>query len=268
MNIPFSDISYAQGNYDMSANTDQLIAIRMSSGENGLHFDTQGANNYNHASAAGKTIIMYHFAGLGDPTAEANFFIEAVSPFAEGDIYALDHELGQSAAWCETFAQVVFNATGCWLLDYENISLANSMGVIPNCGLWLAAPSWGFNQTITELNPDITYVAQQGPIVNGVDSDMFFAPDIEHVKLYSYHAPVIPSPAPISEPTAAPVETVPTPTAAEQGSAPTAPAIPPASTPQPVVVQSVTNVSRPAPITKSWSSKLVAFLEKFIKFKW
>jgi hypothetical protein len=201
--LPFKDISYAQGNYDMQSNPNSIIAIRMSSGDGGLHFDSQAATNYKNATDYGKVVINYHFAGNSDPTTEANFFIEAVSPFAENDVYCLDHELGQSAEWCQTFMDVVHSATGCWPLDYEDISLANSMGPRPNCGLWLAAPSWGFDQTITELNPDLVYVAQQGPIVGGVGSDAWFG-TLDELQAYGYHAPVAPTPAPVPVPTPEP----------------------------------------------------------------
>jgi len=59
-------------------------------------------------------------------------------------------------------------------------------------------------------------MAQQGPIVNGVDTDAFFG-TIEQLKEYGYHAPVAPV-----EPPVAPVE---------------APA--PVPTPEPVVVPPV-----------------------------
>lgn len=230
--LPFSDISYAQGNYDMEANSDQIIAIRMSSGDGGLHFDSDATANYNAASAAGKVIINYHFAGTADPTTEANFFIEAVSPLAENDVYALDIEQGQSLDWINTFCEVVHNATNAWPLVYMNISTANSIGNVPNCGLWLAAPSWGFDQTITELNAGIVYVAQQGPIVNGVDSDMWFG-TLDELKAYGYHTPIIPPPEPV--PTPVPVDPTPEPSPAPPIVTPSLPPAQPTPIPSPPV---------------------------------
>lgn len=222
--LPFKDISYAQGTYDMSANTDEIIAIRMSSGEGSLHFDTQATTNYNAASAAGKVIIGYHFAGTADPTTEANFFVEAMSPLAVGDVYALDIEQGQDAAWINTFVNVVHDKTNAWPLVYMNISTANNLfAAVNNCGLWVAAPSWGFDQIITELNSNIVYVAQQGPIVNGVDSDAWFD-TLEVLKKYAYQGPqTTPDPVPVPSPAPDPVPTPtpPTPTPSEPTPTPT-----------------------------------------------
>ena len=216
--LPFVDISDNNGVYNMAANSDQLIAIRMSSGDGGLHFDTQAAANYANASKAGKLILQYHYCGTGDPAEEAEFFLKACSPYAQYDMYCIDAEMGQTKAWKQTFADVVKNATGCNVIDYMNISLANSLGPLPDCALWLAAPSWGFNQTITELNSGIEYIMQQGPVVNGVDSDMCFITK-EVLQKYGYQPP----------PLAAPV-------AASPQTPPAAPAAPPAPVTPPVTV--------------------------------
>lgn len=266
--LPFKDISYAQGAYNMGANPDQIIAIRMSSGEGGLHFDSDATANYNNASAAGKVIINYHFAGTADPTTEAKFFIEAVSPLAEGDIYALDIELGQDAAWINTFVEYVHSVTNCWPLVYMNISTANAIwsGVNSNCGLWLAAPSWGFDQVITELNSSIVYVAQQGPTVNGVDTDMFFAPDLAHVKAYGYKNTPVPTPAPAPAPVAPPT---PTTTDNQILPSPTPPAAPaptpaPVTPPTPAGQGSVKPTPVPTPVKSVEATTKLSFWQKLL----
>lgn len=243
----------------MATNTDELIAIRMSSGDGGLHFDTQATKNYDAASAAGKVIINYHFGGTGDPTAEANFFIEAVSPFAEGDIYALDVERGQSSDWINTFANVVHAQTGCWPLVYMNISTANSIyKQVENCGLWLAAPSWGFDQVITELDAGIIYVAQQGSIVDGVDSDMFFAPDLDHVKSYGYHVAVTAPPAVTPNP--------PQPSDPPAVVPPATPVVPPEPVPIPVTEPATPEPVTPVvtPVKSNFWSSLIKWLLSLI----
>lgn len=262
--LPFSDISYAQGNYNMAANNDKLIAIRMSSGDGGLHFDTEASKNYANAAAAGKVIINYHFAGTADPTTEANFFISAVQPFAENDVYALDIEQGQDAAWINTFCEVVHAATGAWPLVYMNISTANSTyQSTHNLGLWLAAPSWGFNQTITELSAGIVYVAQQGPIVNGVDSDVWFG-TIEELKAYGYHTQSTPPPMvtpPAPQP--APVPPAPTPTPVP----PSPPPVPvPPSIPTPPETPPVENPTPTPPVTPPKPVLHISIWQRIINF--
>ena len=218
----------------MAANTDQLIAIRMSTGEL-MRFDEQAQRNYNNATAAGKRVLQYHYAGNNDPTEEANLFLKACSPFAEHDLYCLDPELAESKDWCNTFDSVVFAATGCHVIDYGNITWANNVGASPDCALWLAAPSWGFNQTITELHPGIEYIMQQGPIVNGVDTDMCFI-SLDVLDKYAYHAtqaqPTPAPPAPVTPAPTPPVVVPPTPVSTP---------VPP--TPAPVVATSVTGTT-------------------------
>lgn len=205
--LPFKDISQYQGAYNMSADNNQLIAIKMSGGDAGLYFDSRAAANYDNAAHAGKVIIQYHFAGGQDPTAEANFFLKACSPFAENDVYCLDWEIehGDPVGWVNTFTQVVHAATGAWPLVYMDIDRCNRFDwnpVFANCGLWLAAPSYGWNENAPVHH---TYVAQQGPIVNGVDTDMWFNGDINSVKAYGHHT--APAPTPTPEPTPVPVPT-------------------------------------------------------------
>lgn len=215
--ILFKDISQWQGNYDMASNPDPAIAIKMSGGDAGLYYDSHAALNYAHATAAGKVVIGYHFAGGLDPTAEADFFIKAMSPLAENDVLALDWEIQNPdpVGWCTTFVTHVHDVTGVWPLVYMNMSTANAHDWSPvfnNCGYWCAAPSYSFDDVLPVKYPQ---VAQQGPIVNGVDTDAAFV-TIEELKEYGYHAThtsqPAPTPVPVPEPAAPPApEPVPDP---------------------------------------------------------
>ena len=246
--LPFVDISEAQGTYNMAANTDQLIAIRMSTGAL-MRFDEQAQRNYNNATAAGKRVLQYHYAGNNDPTVEADLFLKACSPFAEHDLYCLDPELAESKDWCNTFDSVVFAATGCHVIDYGNITWANNVGASPDCALWLAAPSWGFNQTITELHSGIEYIMQQGPTVNGVDSDMCFI-SLDVLDKYAYHVPNASTPAPVTTPTVVSTPVATTPPATTTTPSPTPePDTPSSPTPQPSTPVTSPTVSPPSVVT-------------------
>jgi lysozyme len=226
--IYFRDISQWQGDYNMAADPNPAIAIKMSGGDAGLYYDSKAALNYAHAVAAGKVVIGYHFAGGTDPIAEADFFIRAMSPLAENDVLCLDWEVHHSdpVGWCTQFVNHVHAVTGVWPLVYMNMSTANAHDWSPvfnNCGYWCAAPSFGFDETLPVKYPQ---VAQQGPIVNGVDTDAFFG-TVEQLKKYGYHvqeptpAPA-PNPAPEPTPQPEPVpEPVPTPPAPEPIPTPT-----------------------------------------------
>lgn len=206
--IPFNDISENNGAYNMDVDQNPAVAIRMSTGEL-MRFDHEASRNYTNAIRTGKVPILYHYAGGNDPVQEAELFLAAVAPLAEGDIYCLDAELGQSREWKQAFIDHIrskTNNTNPW--DYMNISTTNSLGgPIDDCALWLAAPSWGFNETIP-LDGNWPIMAQQGPIVNGHDTNMFFGP-IEALKAYAYKnneapAPLVPNPEPTPDPTPQP----------------------------------------------------------------
>jgi hypothetical protein len=190
--LPFVDISYAQGEYNVVANTDQMLMMKASGGDNGLYLDNQLDRNYANAKAAGKIPFMYHFFG-GEPT-EANYFFEAVSPLSVGDGYALDIERGSSwnpqtdsdaVSKVLEFVQLFHGHTTTYPWVYMNIStflMYDWTPVTTLCGVWIAAPSYSFEATVP-INH--VYIAQQGPVVNGVDTDMFFG-ILDELKAYTY----------------------------------------------------------------------------------
>lgn len=271
--ILFNDISQYQGNYDMN-DGNPAVAIKMSGGDNGLYMDSQAANNYGHAIAAGKVVIGYHFAGGTDPIAEANYFLRAMAPLAENDVYALDWEVSNPdpVGWCTQFINHIHDSIGVWSLVYMNMSTANAHDWSPvfnNCGYWCAAPSFGFDATLPVKYPQ---VAQQGPIVNGHDTDAFFG-TVEELKKYGYQAPqpapqpTPTPPAPVPEPAPIPIPPAPTPVPPSPAPVPTPPSNPtpppvsppPSPTPAPPVV-----VTTPA---QSWVSKLINWLKSFFGLK-
>ncbi len=202
--ISFKDISgIGQGVYDMSQNDDPIIMIKMSGGDlPDMYYDSQAANNYNNAIAAGKLVGMYHFAGGKDPIEEADFFISAVSPLAENDVLCLDWEIEHDdpVGWCNSFTTRVHDRTGVWPWIYFDRDRAHRFDWSPvtvNCGHWCPAPDKSFD---ADLNIPYTVIAQQGPVVNGVDTDVFFG-TLDEFRAYGYHAPVPQDPiSPIPEP--------------------------------------------------------------------
>jgi hypothetical protein len=217
--ILFKDISYAQGAYNMDANNDPMIMMKMSGGDGvsqRLYFDIQASRNYNNAIRTGKLPFMYHFYGGGDPIAEADWFLRAVSPLAPGDGLAIDVERGtwwnpqtdpNAVAKVKAFVTHIHDVTGVWPWVYMNMSTANMYdwsSVLDKCGYWCAAPSFSFDDTLPVKYPQI---AQQGPIVNSVDTNAFFG-TLDQLKKYTYQAPV----APVPEPPVPPVVTPPVPT--------------------------------------------------------
>lgn len=238
--IPFKDISRWQGNYNMSANTDSAIAIKIGGGDQGMYYDSQATNNYNHAISSGKTVIGYWFAGATDPIAEAEYYIRGMLPLTENDVYCLDWEVSHPdpVGWCTQFVNHVHDKIGVWPIVYLNRSTVKAHDwspVLSNCGLWIAAPDVDFNSAISGIG---VYIAQQGPIVNGVDTDVFFG-TVDQLKAYGWHAQaVVPVPTPPAVPTPVVVpEPVVTPVVPAPVIVPTLPVI--TVTPKPIVKSKV-----------------------------
>lgn len=246
--VYFKDISYAQGEYDMDSNSDPAIMMKMSgfyTGSKQPYYDAQAARNYNNAVRTGKVPMLYHFAGGADPIVEADWFIKACSPLAVGDILALDWEIeaDDPVGWITAFVEHVHANTGIWpwvYMDIDRVTRFDWSNVLNRCALWLAAPSYGFDDNIPGVQYSI--MAQQGPIVDGVDTDAFFG-TIDQLRLYGYgssqQAPSQPQPTPTPVPLPDPVP--PTPETPVDPSPPVTPTPPDPVTPvdPPVVVPPV-----------------------------
>jgi hypothetical protein len=242
------------------------------------YLDTQLVNNYANAKRFGKIPFMYHFAGGADPLAEAKYFVEAVSPLTEGDGYALDFEIDipNPVQWVLVFVNHVHDVTGCWpwvYIDRSRREAFNWSQVFSLCGEWIAAPDVSFDGNIPGVG---VYIAQQGPIVNGVDTDEYFG-TLQSLERYTYHAQAqTPAPEPLPQPTPTP-QPAPTPTEspsvpAEVAPAPTetqpqepvTPPVPvhapvPAATPTPAPVQAKAVVTK----VSFWQT-VVAFVRKLL----
>ena len=96
------------------------------------------------ASANGKLLGLYHYAGGGDPVAEAQFFIKNISNYVHKAILAVDWEENQNSAWGNTdwvrqFVDEVHRLTGVWCVIYVQESAINQVANCANdCALWVA----------------------------------------------------------------------------------------------------------------------------------
>lgn len=186
--VPFIDISgVGQGAYPLTNYNDKMLMMKSSGGDAGLYLDSQLVNNYANAKKKGIIPFMYHVAGAFTPYEEATFYLQAVSPLTQGDGYALDLEptCNWTPAEVLIFVQQVHNKTNCypWVyMDRSRYASADWSAVYALCGKWIAAPDIPFSATIPGVG---VYIAQQGPVVNGVDTDMFFG-TLEELIAYTY----------------------------------------------------------------------------------
>lgn len=250
--IPFVDISYANGNYNMAANTDLMVMMKASGFYTGSlqpYIDAQLDNNYANAKKYDKIPYMYHyFVPAVSALVQAAWFLRCVSPLTVGDGYAVDVEIDGPNLVQDvlTFVTEHHKNTGCYPWVYIDRYLRQKYdwsSVFALCSEWLAAPDVPFNVNISGVG---VYVAQQGPIVNGVDTDEYFG-TLESLKSYTYgyHAPAVavsePTPV-ISTPTVVQTTTSTSEPVETPSTEATTPVAPTSTVPEPVVTK--TNISQ------------------------
>jgi hypothetical protein len=104
------------------------------------------------AGSLGKKRGLYHYAGGGDPVAEAQFFVSNIKNYVGKGILILDWEGYQNSAWGNTnwarqFVDEVHRLTGVWPLIYvQESALWQVANCANSCGVWVAkyaSMTWG-----------------------------------------------------------------------------------------------------------------------------
>lgn len=240
--IQFHDISYAQGAYNMDADPSPIVFMKMSGfyyGSKQPYYDVQAARNYQNAIRTGKLPGLYHFAGGADPVTEADFFVGACSPLADGDLLILDYELtaemsppGDPSAWCLAFVERVKERTGKYPLFYTYTSMLNQFGfkeVLKRCGLWIANYGVSPDADIPGSPPYIIHQYQGSPL----DTNACYI-NLDTLRKYTYSSiQPQPDPTPVPTPDPTPVEPVPTPDPVPSPMEPTPEPVEPTPTPTP-----------------------------------
>lgn len=96
------------------------------------------------ADSLGHLTGFYHYAGGGNPEAEADYFLANLPAGVVGkSILALDWESYQNAAWgdsnwCKRFTDHVHAKTGVWSLVYVSESALGQVSNCTNSGKWVA----------------------------------------------------------------------------------------------------------------------------------
>lgn len=136
--------------------------------------------DWNAAKNAGKLLGLYHYAGGGDPVAEADYFINNIKNYVGQAVLALDWESYQNASWgntswCRKFVDRVHETTKVWPLIYVSQS---AIGQVANCastcGLWVAyykysqPLSWDYKGAGFNISPWETFTIHQ---FTGTDMD-------------------------------------------------------------------------------------------------
>ena len=96
------------------------------------------------AKSLGKKLGYYHYAGGGDPVAEADYFIDNISGYVGTGMLIIDWEGYQNSAfgnttWVRRFVDRVHDRTGVWCVIYVSESaLAQVANCANDCGVWVA----------------------------------------------------------------------------------------------------------------------------------
>lgn len=138
---------------------------------------------YQLAKKKGRLLGVYHYAGGGDPVAEADYFIKNIQGYIHEAVLCLDWEAGQNAswgntAWCRAFVNRVFEKTGVWCLIYIQASAVQQAANCANdCPLWIAgyptdAASWDVPAFNYSTSPWPTYTIWQFTSGGGLDRNV------------------------------------------------------------------------------------------------
>lgn len=101
-------------------------------------------HQYALAKSDGKLLGLYHYAGGGDPVAEADFFVDSISNYVHTGILVLDWESAQNSSWgnpnwARQFVNRVHDRTNVWPIIYVQESAVWQLANCANdCGLWIA----------------------------------------------------------------------------------------------------------------------------------
>lgn len=122
------DISSYQGNPDMGAvggGGNDFVIIKVTESTNYVNPTWQAARG--NAHAAGLIVGLYHFAGNGNPQAEAQYFLNTVGGLQDGEFLVLDWEVpGDAANWSKAWLDAIQAATGVKPFVYLNQYYVNN----------------------------------------------------------------------------------------------------------------------------------------------
>jgi GH25 family lysozyme M1 (1,4-beta-N-acetylmuramidase) len=148
-----------------------------------FHGDMTGAN------LAGIDVLAYHYAGMGNPTAEAAYFVSvATTRYAR----ILDIETSQNTAWTRAFLMALGNPSG-ELMTYGSASTIGSIRAQIPSTIWVAAyeqnyPGYGVMWQFTSS-------AEIPGITGLVDESSWHGTELQYETLFGLDAPPDPIPS-------------------------------------------------------------------------
>lgn len=149
----YADVSRWQGAINWASFTLPGAMIKLGGSDSGTYTDANYLTNVAGARTYGKHIGHYWFNGAGDPAADANYFVGALSQYRTEDFLILDVESGGTGTpWTPakvlTFFQTVkASKTSARMMVYmsEATTDAYDWTSVVNYGVKLWVANWGSN---------------------------------------------------------------------------------------------------------------------------
>lgn len=177
MALKFIDISSHQSvaQAGMAGIDGVIVKATQSTG----YVNPRADQQYQTAKKKGRLLGFYHYAGGGDPVAEANYFYKNTKNYFKEAVPAIDWESMQNAAWGSStwvrrFVDRIHALTGVWPIIYVQASaIPQVANCAKDCGLWVAGyPSggptdWPASKFTYAISPWESYTLWQFTSANG-----------------------------------------------------------------------------------------------------
>ena len=164
MALYFTDVFSGSADWIVTDPHAQGTIVKVSQGTGYLNPKYQ--YQYSLAKNAGRLLGLYHYAGGGNPIAEANYFLSHIQDKLGQAVLAVDWEQYQNAAWGDTtwvrqFVDEIHHQTGRWPLIYvQESAIWQVANCVSDCGLWVAKyasmdwHSWTVPAMTVNTSPD------------------------------------------------------------------------------------------------------------------
>ena len=142
--MPIYAVDVFSGSSDNIIRDDHAQAVIVKATQGTSYVNPRCNHQYELAGQLGKLRGLYHYAGGGNPEAEAQYFINNIKNYVGKAVLILDWESYQNASWGNSnwslrFVTEVHRLTGVWPLIYvQESALWQVANCASKCGVWVA----------------------------------------------------------------------------------------------------------------------------------
>lgn len=209
MSLKAIDISSHNPVSEAANSTAQAVIVKGTQGT--YYVNPSGDAQYQLAKKNGKLLGFYHYAGGGDPVAEADYFYKNCKNYFYEAIPCLDWESYQNAAWgdknwCTKFVNRIHDLTGVWCLLYTGLDgIQQNTALKDKCGLWFAgyptnAASWTVPNFPYNVSPWKAVTIWQFTSGGGLDRNIAYLDKTSWGKIANPKGSSKPNPTPAPKP--------------------------------------------------------------------